>query len=138
MKASALDEVFSSLASATPEQGRERVFEEIVLTLNIGASIIVFMNNDSMWGDLADLFKVFGDSSRIRILYKLLEEEYCVQDLAESLCMTQSAVSHQLKVLKMSKLVKNRRDGKQIYYSLADDHVSTILSMGKEHLEEML
>ena len=95
------------------------------------------MDNSNIWSDLADLFKVFGDSSRIRILYKLLENEYCVQDLADSLTMTQSAVSHQLKVLKMNKLVKNRRDGKQIYYSLADDHVSTILSMGKEHLEEM-
>ena len=94
------------------------------------------MDIEDIWGDLADLFKVFGDSSRIRILYKLLEDEYCVQDLANSLDMTQSAVSHQLKVLKMNKLVKNRRDGKQIYYSLADDHVSTILSMGREHIEE--
>lgn len=95
-----------------------------------------YMDIEEIWGDLADLFKVFGDSSRIRILYKLLEDEYCVQDLANSLDMTQSAVSHQLKVLKMNKLVKNRRDGKQIYYSLADDHVSTILSMGREHIEE--
>ena len=95
------------------------------------------MDNSNIWSDLADLFKVFGDSSRIRILYKLLEDEYCVQDLADTLSMTQSAVSHQLKVLKMNKLVKNRRDGKQIYYSLADDHVSTMLAMGKEHIEEM-
>ncbi len=94
------------------------------------------MDNPSIWSDLADLFKVFGDSSRIKLLYKLLEGEYCVQDLADSLDMTQSAVSHQLKILKMSKLVGSRRDGKQMYYSLADDHVSTILSMGKEHLEE--
>ena len=94
------------------------------------------MDNPNIWSDLADLFKVFGDSSRIKILYKLLEAEYCVQDLADSLDMTQSAVSHQLKILKMSKLVGSRRDGKQMYYSLADDHVSTILSMGKEHLEE--
>ena len=95
------------------------------------------MDNSNIWSDLADLFKVFGDSSRIKILYKLLESEYCVQDLADSLAMTQSAVSHQLKVLKMNKLIKNRRDGKQIFYSLADDHVSTILAMGKEHIEEM-
>ena len=94
------------------------------------------MDNSAIWGELAELFKVFGDSSRIRILYKLLENEYCVQDLADDLDMTQSAVSHQLKVLKMSKLVKNRREGRQIFYSLADDHVSTILSMGKEHLQE--
>ena len=95
------------------------------------------MNNEAIWGDLADLFKVFGDSSRVRILYTLLESEYCVQELADALSMTQSAVSHQLKILKMSKLVASRRNGKQIYYSLADDHVSTILAMGKEHLEEM-
>jgi len=94
------------------------------------------MDATGIWNDLADLFKVFGDSSRIRILYKLLEDEYCVQDLADGLDMTQSAVSHQLKILKMSKLVAGRREGKQIYYSLADDHVSTILAMGKEHLEE--
>ncbi len=94
------------------------------------------MDGKDIWGELADLFKVFGDSSRIRILYKLQEGEMCVQDIAEGLLMTQSAVSHQLKILKMSKLVKNRRDGKMIYYSLDDDHVSTILSMGKEHLEE--
>ena len=94
------------------------------------------MDEKDIWGELADLFKVFGDSSRIRILYKLQEGEMCVQDIAEGLLMTQSAVSHQLKILKMSKLVKNRRDGKMIYYSLDDDHVSTILSMGKEHLEE--
>ena len=89
-----------------------------------------------IWIDVADLFKVFGDSSRIRIMYRLLEDECCVNDLAEDLGMTQSAVSHQLKILKMSKLVKSRRDGKQIFYSLADDHVSTILSMGIEHIEE--
>lgn len=94
------------------------------------------MDNTAICSELADLFKVFADSSRIKILYRLLEDEYCVQDLAEGLGMTQSAVSHQLKILKMSKLVKNRRDGKQIYYSLADDHVSTILSMGIEHLQE--
>ncbi len=94
------------------------------------------MNKEDTWSDLADLFKVFADSSRVKILYKLLEEESCVNDLADSLSMTQSAVSHQLKILKMSKLVRSRRDGKQIFYSLADDHVSTILSMGREHLEE--
>ncbi len=94
------------------------------------------MNKEDIWGDLADLFKVFGDSSRIRILCMLLDGEYCVQELATQLSMTDSAVSHQLKILKMNKLVKNRRNGKQIFYSLADDHVSTILSMGREHLEE--
>ena len=90
----------------------------------------------NIWNDLADLFKVFGDGSRIRILYELFSGEHCVQDISEKLDMTQSAVSHQLKILKMNKLVKNRRVGKQIYYSLADDHVGTILSMGREHILE--
>ena len=96
------------------------------------------MANEDIWSELADLFKVFGDSSRIRILYMLLESERNVRSLADAVSMTQSAVSHQLKILKMNKLVRSRREGKQIFYSLADDHVSTILAMGKEHLEEML
>ncbi len=86
--------------------------------------------------DLAELFKVFGDSSRIRILFALFASEFCVNDLADNLGMTQSAVSHQLKILKLNKLVKGRRDGKQMYYSLADDHVRTIIAMGREHIEE--
>lgn len=86
--------------------------------------------------DMAELFKVFGDSTRIRILYVLFEAEVCVCDLADVLQMTQSAVSHQLKILKTAKLVKARRDGKQVYYSLADDHVRTIIAMGQEHVEE--
>ncbi len=86
--------------------------------------------------DLAELFKVFGDSTRIRILFVLFEAEVCVCDLAQALNMTQSAISHQLKILKQNKLVKNRRDGKSIFYSLADDHVRTIIAMGREHIEE--
>ncbi len=86
--------------------------------------------------DVAELFKVFGDSTRIRILDALSETEYCVGDLAEALEMTQSAVSHQLKLLKASRLVKTRRDGKNMFYSLADDHVRTIIAMGREHVEE--
>lgn len=86
--------------------------------------------------DLAELFKVFGDSTRIRILFELFDEEVSVGELAESLNMTQSAVSHQLKVLKQAKLVKARRDGKSIFYSLADEHVHTIIEMGIEHIEE--
>lgn len=86
--------------------------------------------------NLADLFKVFGDTTRIRILYVLLNTEVCVCDLAVALDMTQSAVSHQLKILKQSKLVKNRREGKSIFYSLADDHVKTILAQGWEHTRE--
>lgn len=86
--------------------------------------------------DLAELFKVFGDSTRIRILFELFGSEVSVGELADSLAMNQSAVSHQLKVLKQAKLVKNRREGKSILYSLADEHVRTIIAMGIEHIEE--
>ena len=86
--------------------------------------------------DLAELFKVFGDSTRIRILFVLFEAELCVCDLAEALHMTQSAISHQLRILKGSKLVKSRREGKSVFYSLADDHVRTIIGQGMEHIEE--
>lgn len=86
--------------------------------------------------DLAELFKVFGDSTRIRILFQLFDNEVSVGDLADALNMNQSAVSHQLKVLKQAKLVNARRDGKSIYYSLADEHVHTIIEMGIEHIEE--
>ncbi len=86
--------------------------------------------------DMAELFKVFGDSTRIRILYALFEAELCVCDIAELLNMTQPAISYQLKVLKQAKLVKNRRDGKTIFYSLADEHVKIIIGMAKQHLEE--
>lgn len=88
--------------------------------------------------DLAEVFKVFGDSTRIRILFVLSEAEVCVCDLAETLNMTQSAISHQLKILKQSKLVKSRRDGKSIFYSLADEHVREILEVGLEHVQEDL
>ena len=86
--------------------------------------------------DLAELFKVFGDSTRIRILFQLFDKEVNVGDLADALNMNQSAISHQLKVLKQAKLIKNRRDGKSIIYSLADEHVRTIIAMGIEHIEE--
>lgn len=86
--------------------------------------------------DLSELFKVFGDSTRIKILMTLLESEMCVGDLANLLSSTQSAISHQLRVLKQSHLVKFRREGKTIFYSLADDHVITILSQGLEHVAE--
>ncbi len=86
--------------------------------------------------DLAELFKLFGDSTRMRILFVLFESEVCVCDLAEALHMTVSAISHQLKILKTSKLVKSRREGKSVFYSLADDHVRTIVSQGMEHILE--
>ncbi|MCI8386408.1 MAG: winged helix-turn-helix transcriptional regulator [Acutalibacter sp.] len=86
--------------------------------------------------DLSELFKIFGDSTRIRILYVLFESEMCVCGIAELLGMTQSAISHQLQVLKKAKLVRYRREGKTIFYSLADDHVRTILDQGMEHITE--
>lgn len=94
------------------------------------------MPDETKLYDLAELFKIFGDSTRIRILFVLFEAEVCVCDLAQVLNMTQSAISHQLKILKQSKLVKSRRDGKSIFYSLADNHVRTIIAQGCEHIEE--
>ncbi len=92
--------------------------------------------DDEYLYELADLFKVFGDTTRIKILYALFESELCVGDIAQILGLSQSAVSHQLRVLKDSKLIKFRREGKVIFYSLDDDHVRTIMSMGMEHVEE--
>ena len=86
--------------------------------------------------DLAELFKVFADSTRIRVLYDLFADEKNVSEICDDLEMNQSAISHQLKILKAAKLVKSRRDGKTMIYSLADDHVKTIIAMGMEHIEE--
>ena len=86
--------------------------------------------------DLSEFYKVFGDSTRIKILYVLFESEMCVYDIALLLHMTQSAISHQLRALKQSKLVKYRREGKTVFYSLADGHVRTILGQGMEHVAE--
>ena len=94
------------------------------------------MPEENILRELADFYKVFGDATRIRILYVLLQHEVCVCDLAEILGMTQSAISHQLRVLKQMKLVKNRREGKTVYYSLADGHIQTIISQGMEHIAE--
>lgn len=92
--------------------------------------------DDEILYDLAELFKVFGDSTRIKILYAMFDAELCVGDIAERLNLSQSSVSHQLRILKNSKLVKFRREGKSVYYSLDDEHVRKILSMGMEHIEE--
>ena len=92
--------------------------------------------DDEILYDLAELFKVFGDSTRIKILYSMFENELCVNDIARLLNLSQSSVSHQLRILKTSKLVKFRREGKSIYYSLDDEHVRSIISMGMEHVEE--
>lgn len=94
------------------------------------------MPDEGLLSELADFYKIFGDTTRIRILCVLLESEMCVCDLAEVLGMTQSAISHQLRVLKQMKLVKNRREGKTVFYSLADGHIQSIISQGMEHITE--
>ena len=94
--------------------------------------------DDEILYDLAELFKIFGDSTRIRILFVLFEAEVCVCDLAAALNMTQSAISHQLRILKQMRLVKFRREGKSVLYSLADGHIQTILAQGMEHIGEKI
>lgn len=101
-----------------------------------GAAMLPILPEDEVLYDLADLFRVFGDSTRIKILYALHDSELCVQEIADVLGSSQSAVSHQLRVLKDARLVRFRRDGKAMFYSLDDDHVRTILSLGMEHVEE--
>ena len=94
------------------------------------------MPDDEYLYDLSELFRIFGDSTRIKILYSLFDSELCVGDISEVLGLSQSSVSHQLRILKDSKLVKFRREGKSMFYSLDDDHVRSILGLGMEHLEE--
>ncbi|MBR6473196.1 MAG: winged helix-turn-helix transcriptional regulator [Firmicutes bacterium] len=94
------------------------------------------MKDDEVLMELSDTFKVFSDYTRIKILYALLNHEMCVCDISALLGMTKSAVSHQLRVLKQANLVKNRRDGKVVYYSIADEHVETIISNGMDHVLE--
>jgi len=92
--------------------------------------------DDEILYDLAELFKIFGDTTRMKILYVLFESELCVNDIAQCLTMTPSAVSHQLRILKSSKLVKFRRDGKTVYYSLDDEHVRDMIALGLDHISE--
>lgn len=94
------------------------------------------MPDETVMTDTAELFKVFGDATRIKILFLLLDREMCVCDIAQFLGMQQSAISHQLRVLKQASLVKYRRDGKTVFYSLADSHVETMLNQGIEHVTE--
>lgn len=110
--------------------------EEEKLHPDVVESVRETLPPDELLYDLAELFKMFGDSTRVKILYALLESELCVCDLAKLMDVTQSAVSHQLRVLKSGKLVKCRREGKTMFYSLADEHVVRILSQGMEHVEE--
>lgn len=119
------------------EEGME-VCESCEVRENLLKIVNEKMPEETELYDLAELFKVFGDSTRMRILFVLFEAEVCVCDLAEALNMTQSAISHQLRILKQNKLVKSRREGKSVFYSLADDHVRTIVDQGREHIEEDL
>lgn len=109
--------------------------EQCVHTQLVDKVLQELPDEDALY-DLAELFKVFGDSTRVRILFALFGAELCVCDLSEALDMTQSAISHQLQILRTNKLVKSRREGKQIYYSLADEHVVTIIAQGLSHILE--
>lgn len=113
-----------------PNEGNGPIHPDLI------SSVIADMPDEELLWDLAELFRIFADSTRIKILYVLFEAEMCVCDIAELLGMTQSAISHQLRLLKQAKLVKFRREGKTVFYSLADDHVRTIIGMGMEHLCE--
>ena len=113
-----------------PPDGRSRTSDSILKIIDEK------MPPEEELQDLAEFFKVFGDATRLKILYVLLSSEMCVYDIAAVLGMSQSAISHQLRVLKQMDLVKNRREGKTIFYSLADDHIVTILSQGLDHIEE--
>ena len=120
----------------TENEKEQECCEEYEVHENLLEIVKQTMPEEEELYDLAELFKVFGDSTRIRILFVLFEAEVCVCDLAETLHMTQSAISHQLRILKQSKLVKSRREGKSVFYSLADGHVRTIIAQGREHIEE--
>ncbi|MBQ6020606.1 MAG: helix-turn-helix transcriptional regulator [Clostridia bacterium] len=98
--------------------------------------VLSSMPADEKLYDLAELFKVFGDSTRIKILYALFERELCVCDISNLLGLSQTAVSHQLRILKANKLVKSRRSGKIVFYALDDDHVYKIIDCGMEHINE--
>ncbi len=110
--------------------------EEQCIHKELVEKVLTELPDEDALYDLAELFKVFGDSTRMRILIALFETELCVCDISEALGMTQSAVSHQLQILRTNKLVKSRRDGKQIYYSLDDEHVVTIIAQGLSHILE--
>ena len=94
------------------------------------------MPKDEQLSDLADLFKMFSDSTRVKIMFAIMDKELCVMDISNLLNMTQSAISHQLKILKTANLVANRREGKTIYYRLSDDHVKSIIAQGFDHILE--
>lgn len=118
----------TSRTNETPESVMQGVFDKKRLQDS--------MPDEELLYDLADLFKTFGDTTRIKILYALMERELCVADIAETIGATQSAVSHQLRTLKQSRLVRAKRDGKNVMYSLSDDHVHSMLDQGMTHICE--
>ena len=115
----------------------ENIFECNVIHDDVIKKVKNTMPSDELIFDVAELFKVFGDSTRMKIICALLEEELCVCDIASITNTTQSAISHQLRVLKQAKLVKYRKEGKIVYYSLDDEHVREIFMKGREHIEEI-
>ena len=123
-------------ALSTPSEMPEYCCAELETHEDLIACTRVQMPDEEVLYDVAELFKVFGDSTRIKILYVLFESEMCVCDIAQLLNLSTSAISHQLRVLKHSQLVKFRREGKTVFYSLADSHVSSILAQGMEHVCE--
>lgn len=110
--------------------------EEGIVDIEKVNKIKKVMPSDDLLFDIAEVFKVFGDTTRMKIISALLEAELCVGDIAEITNSTQSAISHQLRVLKQAKLVKFRKDGKTVYYSLDDDHIATLYEIAKKHIEE--
>ena len=115
----------------------ENIEELQVVDIEKVQKVMSKMPSDELIFDLAEFFKVFGDSTRMKIICALLEEELCVGDIAQITNSTVSAISHQLRLLKQSKLVKYRKDGKEVYYSLDDEHVREIFKKGREHIEEV-
>lgn len=118
------------------EQEKAPCCEQEIFHEDLIASVERDLPEDEVLYDLAELFKMFADSTRVKILYALFESELCVCDIAKVLNLTQSAVSHQLRILKSGKLVKYRREGKVVFYALADDHVRSIIEMGMDHISE--
>ena len=115
----------------------DELFECTVLHEDVVNEVKKKIPEDEMIYDLAEFFKVFADSTRMKIIYALMENELCVCDIANIVQTTQSAISHQLRLLKQAKLVKFRKEGKVVYYSLDDDHISQIVKKGREHIEEL-
>ncbi len=115
----------------------DELFECTILHEDVVNEVKKRIPQDEMIYDLAEFFKVFADSTRMKIIYALMENELCVCDIANIVQTTQSAISHQLRLLKQAKLVKFRKEGKVVYYSLDDDHISQIVRKGREHIEEL-